>query len=378
MTAKFLNIQNKPRTNPRALAKLEDFQYLEGENIDSQIIINSPNISLYCLEPASQQGIFVETPLDVEISDYPFVYNTQFEYAERLIAVPYQDLFDLAKSIRNYTQNLILIYSVGRCGSTLLSKVFNQLDYVLSLSEPDVFCYLVGLRTPDGSLDTQIRELLNICTRLTCQPTPKIKPSWCVIKPRSFCIEIADLMYELFPHAKVIFLYRSAADVIPSFIRAHEDVRPLIQGLEDNLDYYSRFFPLIKSYSDFIDFSDPNAVDIYSILWLSAMERYLELYQKGVPMLALRYEDLVKSPQQMIASIFEYCGLPNSEVTNACKVFEQDSQGGSHLSRERTRKHQLTESEMIEVNQKIYRLLEKHPEIRTPDYIIPGTLGHNI
>ena len=145
MTAKFLNIQSKPRTNPMAVAKLEDFQYVEGENIDSRIIINSPNISLYCLEPASQQAIFVETP--VEISDYSFVYNIQFESAERLIAVPYHDLFDLAKSIRNYTENLILIYSVGRCGSTLLSKVFNQLDYVLSLSEPDVFCNLVGLYT---------------------------------------------------------------------------------------------------------------------------------------------------------------------------------------------------------------------------------------
>ena len=42
-------------------------------------------------------------------------------------------------------------------------------------------------------------------------------------------------MYELFPNAKVIFLYRSAADVVPSFIRAHENVRPLIQGLEQDL-----------------------------------------------------------------------------------------------------------------------------------------------
>ena len=37
MTAKFLNIQSKPRTNPMAVAKLEDFQYVEGENIDSQL-----------------------------------------------------------------------------------------------------------------------------------------------------------------------------------------------------------------------------------------------------------------------------------------------------------------------------------------------------
>ena len=79
----------------------------------------------------------------------------------------------------------------------------------------------------------------------------------------------------------------------------------------------------------------------------------------------------------MITSIFEYCGLPTSEITNACKVFDQDSQKGSHLSLDNTRKQQLTELEMVEVNQKIYRLLEKHPEIKTPDYIVPATLGHN-
>ena len=56
-----------------------------------------------------------------------------------------------------------MIYSVGRCGSTLLSKVFNQVDTVLSLSEPDVFSQIVGMRNPDRSNDEEVIGLLKAC-----------------------------------------------------------------------------------------------------------------------------------------------------------------------------------------------------------------------
>lgn len=85
-------------------------------------------------------------------------------------------------------------------------------------------------------------------------------------------------MYELFFNVKVIFLYRSVVDVVLLFICVYENVCFLIQGLEDNFDYYSRFFLLIKSYLDFIDFRDLNVVDFYLIFWLFVMECYLEFF----------------------------------------------------------------------------------------------------
>lgn len=123
-------------------------------------------------------------------------------------------------AIEEPIEKMIMIYSVGRCGSTLLSKVFNQIETVLSLSEPDVFSQIVGLRNPDGSNDTEIAQLLKICIYLLSKPALKGKQSCCVLKLRSFCIELGDLIYQAFPDSKVIFLYRNAEAVVQSSISA--------------------------------------------------------------------------------------------------------------------------------------------------------------
>ena len=72
MSTKILYIQSKQRPDPLSIVKLQDFDYIEGENIDPKTIIESLNISLYCLDPQNQQAIFVETPLDIKLSNAPF------------------------------------------------------------------------------------------------------------------------------------------------------------------------------------------------------------------------------------------------------------------------------------------------------------------
>lgn len=73
MIAKVLYIQNKQRPDPLSIVKLQDFDCIEGENINPKIIIESPNISLYCLDPQNQQAIFVETPLEIDLSNAPYI-----------------------------------------------------------------------------------------------------------------------------------------------------------------------------------------------------------------------------------------------------------------------------------------------------------------
>jgi len=162
MTAKVLHIKAKNRTPENTITKLEDFDYEEGHFIDPLIIINQSNITLYCLDFNQEQAIFVETPPHLHLSQFPFFYLAQYDNAQRLIAVPWNDLFQLVEA-REQVKQLIVIYSVGRCGSTLLSQMFNQVDTVLSLSEPDVFSQLVGLRNLERSNDGEILKLLKAC-----------------------------------------------------------------------------------------------------------------------------------------------------------------------------------------------------------------------
>jgi hypothetical protein len=65
----------------------------------------------------------------------------------------------------------ILIYSVCRCGSTLVSQALNQADGVVSFSEPDVYTQILMLREADGSSDPEVSALVRSCTKIICAPT---------------------------------------------------------------------------------------------------------------------------------------------------------------------------------------------------------------
>jgi len=375
MSTRVLHIKSKQRTNSISLEGLQDFDYVEGETINPNTIIANSHISLYCLDSQNKRAIFVETPLDIELSNASFFHQAQYEYAQRLIAVPYEQLHQLAEKIGDSIEQLVLIYSVGFCGSTLLSKVFHQVDTVLSLSEPIIFSHILGIREPDGISDAELAKILHSCTLLLCKPTPTIRPSYCVLKFRGWSIEIADLMYQLFPNAKIIFLYRNAENAARSFIRATANPAFLTKNtIENKMEVLSRFIPLLKTYADLIDYTNSNAIDIYSLMWLSAMQRYMALYTQGISMCAVRYEDLIRNPQQVVTSIFQYCGLPISDVDKACRVFEQDSKSGLNFSPKNPRKNDINSQEIGEISQKVAKFLTKHPEIKTSDFIVPGTL----
>lgn len=375
MNTQILHIQSKNRTPASLIANLQDFNYELGEVIDPKTILENPHISLYCLELENQQAIFVETPSDIDIYEAPFLYAAQYEYAQRLIAVPLEELHQLAANIKDSIGKIAIIYSVGRCGSTLLSKVFSQVDTVLSLSEPDIFSQIVAIRNPDGSNDEPLGQLLKSCIYLLCKPTVKGNPSECAIKLRSFGIEIADLIYRVLPDAKLIFMYRNAQDVVKSSIRAFVHLSAMLPIIAQNIEAYSRVVPLLKEYASYIDFTDSNATDLYTTMWLSVMHRYLLLCQQDIPICAIRYEDLVAYPQQMIGEIFNYCDLPISQVSQTCKVFTKDSQSGSNLSQENTRKNDIKIPDTLEIQEKVANLLQKHQQIKTSDFIVPYTLG---
>lgn len=375
MNTKILHIQSKNRTPASLIANLQDFSYEIGEAIDPKTILENPYVTLYCLDFEKQQAIFVETPSDIDIYEAPFLYQAQYEYAQHLIAVPYEELHQLTANIRDSIGRIAMIYSVGRCGSTLLSKVFSQVDTVLSLSEPDVFSQIVGIRNPDGSNDDALAELLKSCIYLLCKPTSKGKPSFCAIKLRSFGIEVADLIYRVLPDAKLIFMYRNAEDVVKSSIRTFVHFSAMLSMIEQNIQVYNQFIPLLKEYASYIDFTDSNATDFYTTMWLSVMHRYLLLCQRGIPTCAIRYEDLVADPQEIVTGIFNYCNLPISEVSHACKVLEKDSQSGSNFSQENVRKNDNKLTDILEIRQKIAQLLLKHPQIQTADFVVSGTLG---
>jgi Sulfotransferase domain len=376
MTVHSLTIEAKHRQLPGYLASLADFSLSTGAEVDAEIVLNQPNMSLYCLDDAEKRAIFVELPPDVDLATAPFVYQTQYEQAQRLIAVPYEVFRQLAHALPE-VQRVIVIYISGRSGSTLLSHVFNALDGVRSFAEPDAASQFAYLRSADGQRDAELRDLLDCTMRFLCKPTPFKTPTTYALKLRNEGLRVMDLFQTTFPQAKNLFLYRDAVGFVASFYRLFKLVHvPEYMPIDEWRALFSQLInPDFTRMSAYLD-SGTTEVSLpqhLTLWWLAILEWYLAQYGRGIPILAVRYADLTAAREQVLSAIFTHCGLPTAAVAGTLKVFARDAQAGTLLARVNPAEGnqlRLTDVQLRDMA----TILQRHPVIQESDFIAPGTL----
>jgi hypothetical protein len=248
MEAKVLEIQDKTKNCELDIARLSDFRYREGAVVDAKVILDHPQTTLYCVDDDHRQAVFVESPPELDLSQRPFYFIEQYKHAQRLLTVSYQTLHELAAVAGVRFQRLIPMQSVGRCGGTLLSRALNRLNTVFSLDEPDFFTNVAMTRPDNGSRDAELTALLRSGTQLMYRP---MKPGvdTLLLKFRPFAIKGGDLMYQAFPDAKSIFLYRNAetwARSVGRSIQAVFESQPADAGTDSTLELL-RMMDLFRS-----------------------------------------------------------------------------------------------------------------------------------
>lgn len=371
MDAQRLTIVSKVREHPVVPVSLNDFQYREAEAVEPQAVLERSTISLYCLDHPNRRAIFVETPPEVDLRPAPFYYQAQYEAAQYLIAVPYDTLHALASTVQVDPRHIILIYSTGRCGSTLVSRALSQAEGVISFSEPDFYTQIQALRSADGSNDAEFSDLARSCTLILCGGVQHGGTSACAIKFRSWGIELGALLYRTFPEAKVIFLYRHAEPWARSFARMARMFEP--EGEQVGRIMYQAVGPLIPLVARYMTtHSTPMPpIEMLACMWVSVMVRCLDLQRQGVPMFAARYEELKTEPREVLTAMFAYCGLTVSSSEAIDRLLEQDSQAGTTLSQAHTQQSRsmLSDDQVVELN----RLIQHYAPTLRPDSIVPQT-----
>jgi hypothetical protein len=407
MAAELLAIVGRNRPSPIGLAEPGDFRTATVGETDVSLVLR-PEVSLYCLDDARRRALFVECDPGVDLAAAPFYYQAQFEHARRLVAISYDMLHRVAGELPDPGERLVLLYSTGRCGSTLLSRAFAQVPGVVSLSEPDVPTQLVALRPTDGSRDAELRSLAADCVKLICKPPGPGTGSGQrhVLKFRSMGIEIADLLHRAFPEARSMFLYRGAEAVIASSLRAFVDAPPPPDAsTPEGRELIARFLSWVRggparillralaggvhaaiTRGDFRVFrrlaraavrlgrEEPAKEELFAVLWMSVVARYVELHRQGVIPVAFRYETLVESPRQTLEAVFRHAGLPPEIAAGSCDVvMARDAQEGSPLARERTRRHEGDAGSARRVRDTAWTVAAMDRRVGTPDYVAPGT-----
>lgn len=370
MSAILYEIKARQREHDLIYCSFEQFTVDEGTSVSAQIVIDERVWHPYCIDDTRQRVIFTEIPTSVNLTEKAFAFQHQFSEARRLLAVPYEELLGLARQA-TMPETLIFIFSTGRCGSTLLNQIFNEIDGVNSLSEPDIPTNLTALRMIDPSRDKLYADILYATTRL--QVHALMTPDTCYfgLKFRGQALELMDLYYQQFPDARYLFMYRHAtqwARSMYSFVKKF--------GIPDMLNSEMTYmmaktsgYSTVNKMAQYIDLSRSifYIEEGFAVTWLHMMDMYLEAFKSGIPLFPLRYEDLTEKREILIPQLLEYCGIPTSYATQAMKGFDMDSQRGTILAQD-------VESERISVEQiaRFQAVLQGHPVVKSPDFRLPS------
>jgi hypothetical protein len=339
MTATLLDIMERRKRHLLAPASAADFRCRRRGSIDATVVVRDPAMSLYCIDQRNRRAVFVETPAGLDVLAHPFLYQAQYAHALRLIAVPLETLHALADRLEDGVRSLVVMFSIGRAGSTLMGRVFSAVPGTVTLGEPDVYTQIAAGRERAG--DSESAALVRSVTRLLSRDA---RGRTIALKPRSTVVDLADLFHRVYPSARLLFLHRDAESWSRSMIRAFG-----LMGCPDFVSEVLARQPCVAAYLTRRRGVHPRpqrlagrlrqipAATALGLMWAGLTERAWTLRRDGVPLYEMRYDVLVADPEGTVRQIFEYCGVPVAHVAEACRAFERDAQADTPLSRARVR-----------------------------------------
>ncbi len=283
--------------------------------------------------------------------------------------MPYDSLPALIDQVPE-PETLIYVPNIGRCGSTLLNQVLNQIEGVWALSEPDIFTF-VGMMERHEADETDLKRVLEAATRLAFRP-PTPQQRVFAIKSRSQGTYCADLMYRVFPQARFVFMYRDALSWTKSwyeFVQRYGFPVVLSEEMQNeswmlltsqhNRDYLA---PYIGADADGVHLEVAIA-----LAWAFNMEYYLHELAAGIPYYALRYNEFVGERETTLRDLLAHCGLPLSAIPSALRGFAADSQRGTAAAQGQTVDVPFAEVQASRVQ----AMLARHPRFKDPDLLLP-------
>ena len=371
------SIYNKARTNSsvnkallgrilwkQRLSKLHnsiprDFLCVNFTSVQPEYVLR-PNVSLYSV--TEKEAIFVETPTEVNIysSDvFPFFFAAQFIHSTSVIKMPIECFHSLAEEVGDPAVPVVWLSNTGRCGSTMMSQVFESVDGTLVMAEPDAVQNVFYLLQYSDISVKDYQRMLMSTVRMLCKPQPGIERI--VLKLRSSCTALMADISMLFPDIKQMFMYRNCLDTVSSLVDVLMSFPYglVIRSGSDN-EILSTILPIFrkmlrhhvgtKRKGSQEVMLNVNTIGVLTYLWAEQIKVAQDAISRDQNILPVRYEDIVSRPTETIRVIFENTGIDLKHLRKAVSSLSKDSQRGVMSRSQKTQERKLALADRVKAD----------------------------
>jgi hypothetical protein len=112
--------------------------------------------------------------------------------------------------------------------------------------------------------------------------------------------------------------------------------------------------------------------ELLTLMWLSNLERYMELHRSGMEMLAIPYPSWKLDPRRTAVAMLDYSGVCPDDLTAIEEILTQDSQAGSSISQDAVKTR--TSAAQFFNQAAMHRHLQNHAYIHTSDFEVANTV----
>jgi hypothetical protein len=267
----------------------------------------------YAFDLAAKELLFTTHIRLNDVLAESFLYMAQRERARVVLRAPLNKLNDIYGP-PDFTAKPVLIFSIGRTGSTLLEKLISCVTR-RSISEPDTVTQLATNRAILAALPPgQRRHMMYYAIAPFFHVfLDDVEDGRCVIKFRSHANSIGEMLARAFPKAKFVFMLRDRQAWAKSTYRAFK-LRP------------------------------DHAVDRL----VAGVKALHQLSKLEIDLTVISYEEIVADPQASVARLMDVDVAGDPALRTWLEtVMSQDSQQNLRISRDNTAKPADGETDWI-------------------------------
>ncbi|XP_066926544.1 uncharacterized protein [Clytia hemisphaerica] len=324
-------------------SKKNDFLILFTEFSHPNIVL-AENYSLYTF--TDDEAIFVDCG-DCDIFDKTkaFVYDTQYKNAVKMVTMPLHSFHLVAKQVNVPKIPIIHLANHGRCGSTLLTKVFDAIPGALSISETNGFSDVV-LLSHNGNKNRETLKKLCLSVILMTIKHGNTRNSTCIfIKLKNYALFLVDIMVEVLPSMKQVYMYRQGIGFVRSWEKLFiaNDWKPLPTHIHKLICGIGKHRLMKDSLQriESVNLEDLSHFAKIALIWIFSAVAYERLLQSDLKMKSLKYEHLVANPKKVLTNFFEFVELPLDQLPDIEDAFSNDSQQDTPFSSRHVDKEKL-------------------------------------